>query len=57
MAKFAYNNIKNASTCYTLFELNYGFYPRVLFEKDVDPYFKSRLANKPADELRKLIEI
>ncbi len=28
MAKFAYNNAKNASTGYTPFELNYGFHPR-----------------------------
>ncbi len=57
MAKFAYNNIKNVNTGYTPFELNCGFYPRVSFKNNVDPFFKSRLANKLADELRELMEI
>ncbi len=37
MAEFTYNNTKNASTDYTSFELNYGFYPRASYKKDVDP--------------------
>ncbi len=57
MAKFAYNNAKNANTGHTLFELNYGYYPRVSFEKDVDPHLRSRSANKLVEELRKLMEV
>ncbi len=56
MAKFSYNNTKNASIGYTLFELNYGYHLQVLFKEDVN--FRSRFcfANKLAKELRKLIE-
>ncbi len=57
MAKFAYNNTKNASTGYTPFELNCEFYLKVLFEKDIDPYFRSHSANKVVDELKELIEL
>ena len=57
MAKFAYNNAKTASTGHTSFELNYGYHPRVLFKKNVDPYLKSCSADKLAKELRKLIEV
>ena len=57
MAKFTYNNAKNANTGHTLFELNYKFYLQVLFERDVDPYSKFCLANKLANELKKLIKI
>ncbi len=39
MAKFAYNNLKNASTGHTPFELNCGFYLQVSYEEDVDPCF------------------
>ena len=37
MAKFAYNNAKNASTGYRLFELNCGYHPCVFFEKNTNP--------------------
>ena len=57
MAEFIYNNGKNASTGYTLFELNYGYYLKVLFKEDVDPRSKSCSANKLAEKLRELIEI
>ena len=36
MAEFVYNNVKNASTSYTFFELNYGYYPRTSYKKDVN---------------------
>ena len=32
IAEFAYNNMKNASTGHTLFELNYGYYPRISYK-------------------------
>ncbi len=57
IAEFAYNNAKNGSISHNPFELNYKFYPQVLFKEDVKPYFKSHLANKLVDELRKLIKI
>ncbi len=57
IAEFAYNNIKNASTSYTLFELNCDYYSRDSFEKDIDPCLRSRSANKLAEQLRELIEI
>ena len=47
MAKFAYNNAKNASIGHTLFELNCGYHPYVSFEEDTDP----RSQSKTADEL------
>ena len=37
MAEFAYNNFKNASTGHTPFELNCGYYPRTLYEEEVNP--------------------
>ena len=57
MAEFAYNNITNASTGHTPFELNCGYHLRVSFEEDVNPRSKSRSANEQANELRKLIEV
>ena len=57
MAKFAYNNVKNTSTGYILFEFNYKFYSQVLFKKDADSYSKFCSANKLADKLRELRKI
>ena len=57
MTVFAYNNAINASTGYTPFELNCGYYARILFEKHVDTNSKSSSADKLAKELKKLIEI
>ena len=47
MARFAYNNIENISTDYTLFEFNCGYYSRILYKKEVD----SRSDSKSADKL------
>lgn len=33
MAEFAYNNAKNANTGHILFKLNYGYHPRVFFQR------------------------
>ncbi len=57
MAEFAYNNVKNASNGHTPFKLNCGYYPRLFFEEDVDPYSKSRSTNKRVGELRELMEV
>ena len=57
MVKFVSNNAKNASTGHTLFELNYSYYPRVLFKKNVDPYLKFHSINKLTEELKELMEV
>ena len=57
IVKFAYNNTKNTSIGLTPFKLNCGYYPKVLFKKDVNPRLKSYSADKLAKELRKLIKV
>ena len=57
IAKFVYNNAKNASTDHTSFELNYGYYPWVLYEEDIDPRSKSKSADKLSAELQELMTI
>ncbi len=57
MAEFAYNNAKNTSTGHTSFKLNCSYHPKISFEEDVDPYSKSRSANKLAKGRRKLMEV
>lgn len=54
---FAFNNTKNAITGHIPFELNCRFQTRALFKKDANLYFRFRLANKRADELKELIKI
>ena len=55
MAEFAYNNAKNASTGFMPFELNCGYYPRISYKEDLDPYSKSRIAEELSSELRELM--
>ena len=55
MAKFAYNNAKNASTGHTPFELNCGYHPRMSYEEDVDPRSQSKSADELSAELRELM--
>ena len=55
MAEFIYNNAKNASIGYTLFELNWGNHPRMSFKEDVDPRFQSKSADELSAELRELM--
>ncbi len=55
MAKFAYNNAKNASTGHMLFELNCGYHPRASYKEDVDPRSQSKSADELATEFRELI--
>ena len=57
IAKFAYNNAKNASIGHTLFELNCGYYSRISYEKDLDPHSKSRIVEKLFSKLQELIII
>ena len=55
MAEFAYNNAKHASTGYTPFEFNCGYYPRILYEEDIDPHSRSKGADELIKELRNLM--
>ena len=55
MAKFAYNNVKNASIGYTPFKLNYDYYSKALFKEDTDLCFKSKSADKLLVEFQELI--
>ncbi len=56
MAEFTYNNTNNATTCHTLFELNYGYHPQVLFEEEINFRSRSCSTNELVKELRKLME-
>lgn len=51
ITKFAYNNTKNASTGYALFELNCDYHFCVSYKEDIDLYSKSKLANKLLSQL------
>ena len=55
MVEFAYNNAKNASTNFTLFELNCRYYPWVSYKKDLDPRSQSKTAEKLSSELQNLM--
>ncbi len=57
IAKFTYNNAKNASTGYIPFEFNCGYHPRVSFKEDVDPHSRSCSAKKLAEELTEVMEV
>lgn len=57
MAEFVYNNARNASTGYTLFELNCGYHLCILFDNNTNPCSKSYSANELAKELKNLISI
>ena len=57
MAEFAYNNAKNASTGYTPFELNCGYYPCVFYKEDLDPHSKLKTAEELSSKLRNLIAV
>ncbi len=57
MAKFAYNNAKNANTRHRSFELNCGYYPRASYKENVNPRSQLKSAKKLAKELRDLMTI
>ena len=46
MAEFAYNNAKNASTGFTLFELNCGYHLWVSYKEDLNPRSQSKTAEE-----------
>ena len=57
MVEFAYNNTKNASTGYTPFGLNCGYYPRVSYKEDLDCRSKSKFAEELSSKLWALMTI
>ena len=46
MAKFIYNNIKNANTNHIFFKLNCKYYFYIFYEKNLDLYSKLRIAEE-----------
>ena len=57
MAKFVYNNFKNASTSHTPFELNCGYHLRMLYKEEVDFRSESKSADELSEKLRELMVI
>ena len=57
MAKFVYNNARNASTGHMLFELNRGYHPRVLYKENVDRRSQSKSADELLAKLKELMII
>ena len=57
MAKFAYNNTKNASTSDTPFKLNCGYHSCVFFEENTDLHFQSKTVHKLSAKLREFITV
>ena len=57
MAKFAYNNAKNANIGRTSFKLKYKFHSYVFLKKDINSYSRSCLAKELAKKLRDLMSI
>ena len=57
MAKFAYDNVKNASTGHMPFELNCGYHLCISFEQDTDSCSQSKTADELSAELRELMTI
>ena len=51
MAELAYNTAKNASTGFTPFKLNCGYYLWVSYKEDLDPRSKSRTTKELSSEL------
>ena len=55
IAEFAYNNAKNTTTGYTLFELNCGYYSCVSYQKSLDPRSYFQTAEELSSELQTLM--
>lgn len=56
MAKFIYNNTKNANIGYTQFKLNCEYYPRISFEDKTNRHMRFCFVNILAQKLKKLIK-
>lgn len=57
MTKFVNNNIKNMSTSYILFELNYDYYPCISFENNIYPHLKFSSQNRLVNILKNFMSI
>ncbi len=57
MAKFAYNNAKNASTGQTPFEPNCGYHFQTSYKKDINPRSQSKSADELLIKLKELMAI
>ncbi len=57
MGKFVFSNTKNANIDHILFELNYGYNLKALFEDKTDLCLRFCSTNKLAKKLKELIEI
>ena len=55
MAEFTKNNAKNTSINHIPFKLNYGYYPRMSYEEEVDPHSKSKSVDELSARLRELM--
>ena len=55
MAKFTYNNAKNASTSHTLFKLNCGYHPWMSYKEEVNPRSQFKLVDELWAELKELM--
>ncbi len=57
MAKFVYNNTKNASTGYTPFELNCRYHFQASYKENINLRSQSKSVGKLAIMLKKLITV
>ena len=55
MAKFAYNNAKNASINHIPFKLNCGYHLCIFYKEDINSCSKSKSADKLSGNLKRLI--
>ena len=57
MAKFVYNNAKNANIGHIFFKLNCSYHPCISFEKDTNPCFQLKTTNKLSKKLQELMTV
>ena len=57
IAEFTYNNAKNASTGYILFELNCEYHLWVFYKEDLDPRSKSKTVEKLSSKFQNLMAV
>lgn len=57
IARFAYNNIKSASTGHAPFELNYNYHFCIFLEENVDFCYQSKLVDKLVNKFKDWIRI
>ena len=55
IVEFAYNKAKHASIGHTSFKFNCGYYLRISYKEDVNPYSRSKVANELREILKNLI--